>query len=145
MVYNISSKGLKVVVSPKTGGSITLDDFPDDSSPVSISPLEENSCKFDINGEIVPFSKAGEWSVSVSAIPGSKNDGLLMALAMSSTYMGVDYEQKGVSMTVENFVLKADLSEGRMQTGGGAEAQSSGRWKGNVYTFFFKNNKISAK
>ena len=145
MVYNISAKGLVVVIQSSTVGSVKIKDFPDDATPVSISPLETNQCKFDVNGNIVPFSKCAEWSVSVSVIPGSEEDGKLMALALQTSYSGVEYGQKDVSMTIDNFVLSASLSEGRMQTGGGAEVQTSGRWKGNTYTFFFKQNSIKVK
>lgn len=145
MVYNVSAKGLKVVINSPEVGTVAITDFPDDATPVSIAPLETNKCKFDINGEIVPFSKCAEWSVSVSTIPGSKQDGQLMALVLQTSYKGVEYTKKDISMTIDNFIIHASLSEGRVQTGGGAEAQNSGRWKGNTYTFFFKNNKIQVK
>lgn len=138
MAYNISANGLKVVVSGAS--NITIDDFADDANPVTIQPIELADHKFDVNGDIVHFSKCAAYVITVSVVPGSSYDIELMKLSLSSRFDGSStYDGKDLKMTIEQRHLGTIIfSKGRMQTGnGGLSASSEGRYNGNTYTFMF--------
>ena len=138
VAYNISANGLKVGISG--AANIQIDDFADDAEPLSIQPIEVSDHKFDVNGEIVHFSKCTGYVITVSVVPGSEFDKALIKLSLSSRFDGASsYDGKELTMTItQRHLGQIIFTKGRMQTGnGGMSASSQGRYKGNTYTFLF--------
>ena len=146
MAINVSSVGTVVTVSSGGGGfggggDSEIKDFADDADPIQIQPLETNDFKFDVNGDIVPFSKCTAIIVTISVIPNSNSDHALRGLVYDSRYDAGSYEQKELSMTIcdgtgqNKYFGKGRVKEGHVFP----SSNSDGRWKGTTYTFFFRD------
>lgn len=137
--WNISAVGTTIEISGPAG-SVTVNEFADDNDPIQVQAIDVSDHKFDINGKICPFTKWTGYIVTIAVVPTSDSDTVLQNTVVLTRGTAKSYDEKSIRMTIsgKNVPNTMTFSDGRIQSGvAGLSASTEGRWKGNVYTFFF--------
>lgn len=143
--YNLSARGVQIVIEPEAGSEIVLTDFADDTDPLSIDDIEIGVPMFDINGFLFRKTKLESVSCHIALIPGSESEVKLKEFMLRNLPLS-----KGLSM-IKNMIVhySSEADENKhdfaFYTGFiigssiGYAATSQGRIKTKEYSFSFKS------
>lgn len=143
--YNLSARGVQIVIEPEKGSEIVLTDFADDTDPLSIDEIEIGVPMFDLNGYLFRKTKLESVSCHIALIPGSDSEKELKEFMLKN----LPLNSKGVS-PIKNMVVRYPSESNENEhdcafyTGFiigssiGYAATSQGRIKTKEYSFAFK-------
>lgn len=141
--YDLTARGVSVIVTPAKGAPVMLYDFPDDLDPITIDEAEFAEIKMDANGQWFRQQKPTPVSMHLSVIPGSKaetsmNDLIKDAMfgnSESTFNIEVTYITKSDGADVfKNKIFKKGYMSGCSL---GYSATSQGRVRTKQYSFKF--------
>lgn len=84
--YDLTARGVSVIVTPAKGSPVTLYDFPDDLDPITIDEAEFADIKMDANGEWFRQMKPTPVAMHLSVIPGSMGESLMNDLIKDAMF-----------------------------------------------------------
>lgn len=141
--YDLSARGVSIIVTPNGGTAIELTDFPDDLDPFTVDEADFAEVKMDANGEWYRQSSYKPIGLHISLIPGSKAEKDMDGQIKSDMFgnSNCTYEIQ-VNYTTEDGgspLFKQKTFKGGWMTGCslGYSATSQGRVRTKQYTFKF--------
>lgn len=147
MTFDLTARGISVIVTPLAGGApVTIDDFPDDLDPLTIDEAEFADIKMDANGSWYRQQKAVPVSLHISVIPGTKAEKAMSGLIPRAMFADSTHKFN-ITVSYPTTSDNAPLFENKTFKNGymtgcslGYSATSQGRVRTKQFTFKFPPN-----
>ena len=151
-MIDVSMGGTKIEINFAEGGSITVDQFSDEGTPIEIPTAQIADGQKNMNGVLVTWSKPAVYAVSFTLVSGSDDDNKLRAKlraqSLSGTHTPAEAFVKTLVIHTPTFsgssTAKKDIKtftfyNGRMQTGQPAiGSNNEGKASPSTYAFMFE-------
>lgn len=128
-MIDVSMGGSKVEINFAEGGSITINEFSDEGTPIEIPTAEIADGSKNMNGVLVTWAKPAVYMVSFTLIPGGEDDLNLRAKLRAQSLSGTH--------TPTNAFIKTLVLHSPTYNGSNT-AQANKNWK----TFTFYNGRL---